>query len=406
MAISRKDPKGRKLREGENWRNDGRYSYRYTDVRTGKRLTVYAQDLPELREKEKQIAKDMEDNILTDGAIKKMTLNTLFERYMATRELADTTRVSYVRAWENRVKDEIGNIKVVQLLPSHIKAYYAKLSKAGYAYSTIKYIHNLLYPALEMAVDDDIIRKNPAKFSISDYGRQAEERIALTVLQQEKMLEFVKNNQVYNTYYPMLRIMLGTGVRCGELIGLTWEDVDVRTKAVSIDHQLIYKDLGDGYKFHISTPKTDSGIRTIPMTSDVQRAFEEQKKLNFMLQKGKDVEIDGYKGFIFMAKSGRPLMPSAINNILYNIVDAYNKTEVERAKKEHRKAELLPKFSAHVMRHTACTRMAECRMDVKVLQYIMGHAHIDVTMEVYNHIGELTRIENEIARLDSMVLNA
>ena len=181
MAISRKDPKGRKLREGENWRNDGRYSYRYTDVRTGKRLTVYAQDLPELREKEKQIAKDMEDNILTDGAIKKMTLNTLFERYMATRELSDTTRVSYVRAWENRVKDEIGNIKVVQLLPSHIKAYYAKLSKAGYAYSTIKYIHNLLYPALEMAVDDDIIRKNPAKSSIRDYGKPAEEREALTV---------------------------------------------------------------------------------------------------------------------------------------------------------------------------------------------------------------------------------
>ena len=72
----------------------------------------------------------------------------------------------------------------------------------------------------------------------------------------------------------------------------------------------------------------------------------------------------------------------------------------------NRKAELLPKFSAHVMRHTACTRMAECRMDVKVLQYIMGHAHIDVTMEVYNHIGELTRIEKEIARLDSMALNA
>lgn len=122
----------------------------------------------------------MEDNILTDGAIKKMTLNTLFERYMATRELADTTRVSYVRAWENRVKDEIGNIKVVQLLPSHIKAYYAKLSKAGYAYSTIKYIHNLLYPALEMAVDDDIIRKNPAKSSISDYGKPAEESRAVT----------------------------------------------------------------------------------------------------------------------------------------------------------------------------------------------------------------------------------
>lgn len=105
-----------------------------------------------------------------------MTLNTLFERYMATRELADTTRVSYVRAWENRVKDEIGNIKVVQLLPSHIKAYYAKLSKAGYAYSTIKYIHNLLYPALEMAVDDDIIRKNPAKVPLVIMENQQRKR--------------------------------------------------------------------------------------------------------------------------------------------------------------------------------------------------------------------------------------
>lgn len=216
MANSRKDHKGRKLREGESWRKDGRYSYRYTDIRSGKRLTVYAKDLPELREKEKQIAKDLEDNILTDGAIKKLTLNKLFERYMSTGELKESTRANYLKTWENRVKDEIGNIKVVQILPSHIKSFYSKLSKAGYAYSTIKFINNMIYPALEMAVDDDIIRKNPAKFSISDYGRQAEERIALTVLQQEKMLEFVKNNQVYNTYYPMLRIMLGTGVRCGD----------------------------------------------------------------------------------------------------------------------------------------------------------------------------------------------
>ncbi len=143
------------------------------------------------------------------------------------------------------------------------------------------------------------------------------------------------------------------------------------------------------------------------MTSDVQRAFEEQKKLNFMLQKGKDVEIDGYKGFIFMAKSGRPLMPSAINNILYNIVDAYKQKRSSNCKKtEHRNAELLPTVSAHIMRHTACTRMAEKkRIDVKVLQYIMGHAHIDITMEVYNHVSEMSRIESEITRLESVAIS-
>lgn len=208
MAISRKDPKGRKLREGESWRNDGRYSYRFTDIRTGKRRTIYAQDLPELREKEKKVAKDMDDNILTDSAIKKMTLNTLFERYMATRELKESTRVNYLRIWDNRVKDEIDNIKVVQMLPSHIKAYYSKLSKAGYAHSTIKSINNMIFPALEMAVDDDIIRKNPAKGSISDYGRPSEERVALTVSQQEKLIAFAKQSNVYNTYYPMLTIMI------------------------------------------------------------------------------------------------------------------------------------------------------------------------------------------------------
>lgn len=405
MANSRKDHKGRKLREGESWRNDGRYSYRYTDIRTGKRQTIYAQDLPELREKEKQIAKDIDDNILTDNVIKKMTLNTLFERYLATRKLADSTRVNYTRIWNNQVRDEIGNIKVVQILPSHIKGFYSKLSKAGYAHSTIKNINTMIYPALEMAVDDDIIRKNPAKGSISDYGRPAKEREALSISQQEKLIDFVKQSNVYNVHYPMLMIMIGTGLRCGELIGLTWKDVDTRARGLNVDHQLIYKNLGDGCRFHISTPKTDSGIRVIPMTQEVQKAFEEQRKINFMLAKDKSIEVDGYSGFVFTAKSGRPLMPYGVNSVLYNIVDAYNKEEVQKAKKEHRKAELLPKVSAHVMRHTACTRMAECRMDIKVLQYIMGHAHIDVTMDVYNHLGDRERIEQEIARLDSIAIN-
>ena len=83
----------------------------------------------------------------------------------------------------------------------------------------------------------------------------------------------------------------------------------------------------------------------------------------------RNITVEGYDGFIFTAKTGRPLQPSAVNNILYNIVKAYNKDELKKAKKEHRKAELLPKFSAHVLRHTACTRMAEKGMDINCLLY-------------------------------------
>ena len=69
------------------------------------------------------------------------------------------------------------------------------------------------------------------------------------------------------------------------------------------------------------------------MTQEVAKAFEEQSKINFMLAKDKSIEVDGYSGFVFTAKSGRPLMPNGVNSVLYNIVDAYNKTGVERAKK-------------------------------------------------------------------------
>lgn len=98
-------------------------------------------------------------------------------------------------------------------------------------------------------------------------------------------------------------------------------------------------------------------------------------------------------------------MPSAVNNVLYNIIDAYNKVESQKAKEADRKEALLPKISAHVLRHTACIRMAECHRDMKALQYIMGHAHFDVTMEVYNHLGDRARIEKEVAKLDGMVVN-
>ena len=255
---------------------------------------------------------------------------------------------------------------------------------------------------IEMAVDDDIIRKNPAKDALGDNGEPAKEKMALTPSQQNRLLSFVEQSSVYNVYLPMLQIMIGTGCRCGELIGLTWADVDMEKKEVSISCQLIYKNYGDGYKFHVSTPKTDAGIRKIPMSETVYKAFAAQKRQNFLQQIPRNVEIEGRTDFIFMSKNGRPLMPSAVNNVLYNIVAAYNKQETEQAKKEKREAECMPSISAHTLRHTGCTRMAEQGLDMKVVQYIMGHANIGVTMEVYNHITERARIENEIAKMDAV----
>ena len=259
--MARKDNRGRNLKVGESQRKDGLYMYRYTDERTGKRVAIYDADLAALREKERQIAREMDDGIVTDRAAKKLTVNALFERYIESKKLADSTRSNYIATWNNRVRDEIGGMKVVQVRPSHIRLFYSRLTKDGYSHSTIKLIHNLLYPSFEMAVDDDIIRKNPAKDALGDNGEPAKEKMALTPSQQNRLLSFVEQSSVYNVYLPMLQIMIGTGCRCGELIGLTWADVDMEKKEVSISCQLIYKNYGDGYKFHVSAPKTDAGIR-------------------------------------------------------------------------------------------------------------------------------------------------
>ena len=95
--MARKDNKGRNLHTGESQRSEGIYMYRYTDERSGKRQTIYARELPELRAKRKQLERDLDDSILTDCSVKKLTVNTLFDNYMETKQLAENTRINYIK---------------------------------------------------------------------------------------------------------------------------------------------------------------------------------------------------------------------------------------------------------------------------------------------------------------------
>ncbi|MDE7433266.1 MAG: site-specific integrase [Lachnospiraceae bacterium] len=397
--TTRKDNKNRSLHKGETQRTDGTYMYRYTDPKTGKRPAVYARDLPELRAKEKEIMKALDDDILTDSAAKKLTLDSLFDRYLEIKMISVSTQAVYRRLWNQHIKDSIGSMKVIQLRQSHICSLYADMSRNGYANKTITLVHAILHAVLEIAVNDDIIRKNVVKGAMSsNYGQVPKEKNVLSLEQQKNLLAFVRESGIYNVYLPMLTIMLGTGLRCGELIGLTWNDVDIENGELSVNHQLIYQDMGNGYKFYATTPKTDSGIRTIPLTETVCKAFEAQRKQNDMLNRQFTGDIDGYTDFIFLTQNNTVQMPRLLNKILYNLINAYNRAEQEKAGQEHRTADLLPKISAHCLRHTACTNMARQNMNIKALQYIMGHAHSSITMDIYNHVASKEDVRNEMER--------
>lgn len=396
----RTDNKGRVLRNGEQQRKqDGRYLYRYQDA-TGKTKTVYALTLQDLRKKEKEIERDVQDGI--DTARGQMTLNQLFSVYMDTRaDLRESTRSNYLRIWTYNVKDSIiGNMKVSNLKQMHIKQLYAELAKRGLAKNTIKLIHNLISPCMQMAVDSDIIRKNPAAGCKIEGG--VKEKQSLTVEQQERLFQFVKNSNTYNVYLPFLTVAIGTGCRIGELTGLIWSDIDLKENMIHIRRQLQYLKIGNCTEFHIAPLKTDAGQRDIPMTKEVRTALTEQKKLLLMMGRSCKVEIDGCNNFVFITKTGAPYATNAVNSFLRNIVTTYNRDEKAAAEKRGQKSEPLPHISAHILRHTACTRMAEAGIDPKVLQAIMGHSNISVTMDVYNHT-DAARLKNEMQKADGII---
>ena len=196
--------------------------------------------LKELREKENQIQKDQQDGI--DSSKQGMTLNQLFSIYMDTKTgIRATTRENYLRMWNSNIKDSvIGNMKVFKITQMHIKRLYADFVRSGKSYNTIKLLHNLLYPSLQMAVDSNIIRKNPAVGCKQGIEAERKTREALTIVEQNELLSFVFGNESYSQYFPLIVFALSTGLRVGELTGLRWADVDLKDNVIHIRQQLIY----------------------------------------------------------------------------------------------------------------------------------------------------------------------
>ena len=230
-------------------------------------------------------------------------------------------------------------------------------------------------------------------------GMKTGVRHALTIPQQRAFMEYIATHPIYYHLWPIFTVFLGTGCRIGEVLGLRWEDINYEKRIISINHNLTYYPVGEdrASENHISTPKTEAGMRTIPMLDTVKDAFEmiwEEQKENGWT----DAEIDGMTGFVFCNRYGNVMNAQSVNRAIKRISSAYNATEEVEAKKEHREPVLLPNFSAHVCRHTYCSDMAKSGMNPKILQYLMEHSDISVTMNVYTHIScqdaeeELNRI--------------
>ena len=370
MGEKRKDNKGRILKTGESQRKDGIYQYRYTDFR-GKRQTVYASTLQELRQKEKEIQKQIDDGI--DYEAGQITVIELLEKYISLKKgVRYNTQVGYNFVLNLVKKEDFGYRKISTVKVSDAKQWFAKLQKDGRGYSTITSVRGVIKPAFQLACDEDAVRKNPFIFKLTDVVvNDTVPRAALTEEQLAIWMNFIEGDNTYHKYYDEFVVLLETGMRVSEFCGLTQKDLDFKNRRIRVDHQLVRE---RGGKYYVEETKTSSGYRYLPMTDAVYDAL---KKILERRPKVKtEPMIDGYSGFIMLDKNGNPKVALHIENEMRWAMKKYKKLHPDRP---------LPHITPHVFRHTFCTNYANDGMDIKNLQYLMGHSDAGVTLNVYTH---------------------
>lgn len=397
MSEKRRDNRNRILRNGENQRKDGRYAFKYIDA-TGKPQFVYSWKLEKtdklptgkrddlsLREKEKLIQKDIDDQIVPRGG--EMTVEELVRKYLMQKTgVRHNTEANYNFVLNIIKKEEFGKRRIDKVKQSDAKCWLIKLQQDGRGYSSIHSIRGVVRPAFQMAVDDDLIRKNPFEFQLATVVvNDSVTREAITRKQERAFLEFVASDKHFCNYYDGIYILFKTGLRISEFVGLTLADVDMKNRKININHQLQRK---RNMEYIIEDTKTSSGTRVIPMTDDVYECF---KRIIANRKKPKvEPMICGKSGFHYLDKNDMPMVALHWEKYFQHICEKYNSIYKVQ----------MPKITPHVCRHTFCSNMAKSGMNPKTLQYIMGHSDIGVTLNTYTHIGfedaqeELQRVAN------------
>lgn len=379
----RRDNKNRKLWTGESQDKDGRYVYKYTDA-FGKRKALYSWRLTEadatpkgkrkdlsLREKEKLLQKEVSDGIVPDGG--NMTVLELVKRYVSQkRGVRHNTEANYKFVINIIAKEPFGQKRIDKVKLSDAKAWLIKLQDDGREYSSIHTIRGVVRPAFQMALDDDLIRRNPFEFQLSTVVvNDSVTREAITRKQERQFLDFIKNDKHFCRYYDGIYILFHTGLRISEFVGLTVSDIDFENRRINVDHQLQRK---RNMEYIIEETKTDAGVRQIPMTDDVydcfQRIIANRKKPKV------EPMIDGKIGFLYLDKNEMPMVALHWEKYFQHIREKYNSIYKVQ----------MPIITPHVCRHTFCSNMAKSGMNPKTLQYIMGHSDISVTLNTYTHV--------------------
>jgi len=365
-----KDLNGKELGKGLSQRKDGYYIGRFVD-RFGRRQEHYSK---KVRECSKWLAdKRYEDEHSNINVLPNLTVDKWTEYVINIKKR--TNKKGSIEVFHNNyythISPVIGNMIISDVKSLHcqnVLNIMADSPDRKYKSSTIDSVRRTMHNIFEIALDNEVILTNPCKKSVkANIGEVSIPRIAMTLEQQKRFLRFAKDSYCYNQF----AFILQTGLRAGELIALTWSDIDFDKKILYVSHSMRYDSHAE--EWIVGSPKSEKGYRTIPLTTEAINILKKQRELadNQVLQDLK------YHNLVFLNRVGKPIYNSNYNNILIQICRNAN----------------IPPISMHILRHTFATRCAEAGMQPKILQMILGHATISMTMDIYVHATEEKKIE-------------